>query len=68
MTDYVAFNKENKPYSIHDIEKILKDILNYKPDLYCICKEPVFYNKKIVQSLKINTDKNTKDKPLQPLS
>ena len=59
MTDYVAFNKENKPYSIHDIEKILKDIPDYRPNLYCICKEPVFY-KKIVQSLKINMDKKYK--------
>ena len=49
MTDYVAFNKENKPYSIHDIEKILKDIQDYKPDLYCICKEPVFYKKNSIE-------------------
>jgi len=49
MTDYIAFDKENKVYSIYDIEKILKDIPDYKPDLYCICKEPIYYKKNSIE-------------------
>jgi hypothetical protein len=40
MTDYIAFDSDEKAYSIYEVND---DVIGN--GLYCICKEPVFYKK-----------------------